>query len=165
MKLKKTILSTALLIGLSHTLYAEQVSYPNDYRQWTHVKTMTLAKGHALANPFEGIHHIYANNKAIVGLTIGNYEDGAVLVFDLLNYIEKNETGIEGNRKLVGVMQKNSQLFKNTGGWGFEGFAGDSTNKRLTSDGGKSCFDCHASQKNKGLCLVNTETEVYRAIF
>ncbi len=41
-------------------------------------------------------------------------------------------------------MVKNAKQYSKTGGWGFEGFAGNSKSKRLTNDGGASCFACHA---------------------
>ena len=43
----------------------EPIPFPQDYRQWTHVKTLTLKDAHPLANPFQGIHHIYANKLAL----------------------------------------------------------------------------------------------------
>ncbi len=125
------------------------VPFPEGYRNWLHAKSMLIQPGHALENPFQGIHHIYANGKAAKGLKTGNYADGSVLVFDLLNYEEKDKTIQEGKRKLVGVMHKDAAKYASTGGWGFEGFAGDSKTERLVKDGGKSCFDCHAAQKAK----------------
>ncbi|MDP1708291.1 MAG: cytochrome P460 family protein [Gammaproteobacteria bacterium] len=126
------------------------VSYPDGYRDWHHVKSMVIQPGHALENPFGGIHHVYANKKAQQGLKTGNYADGAVLVFDLLQYNEGGHALQEGERKLVGVMQRNAKRYKETGGWGFEGFAGNSHDQRLVTDGGKSCFACHAPQEKSG---------------
>ena len=79
--LYKTTLAAALLLTGSVTTAA---GYPEDYRSWTHVKTLTLHAGHPLEVPFKGIHHVYANPAALEGLGSGNYPDGAVLVFDLL---------------------------------------------------------------------------------
>ncbi len=153
MKAKISITLIGLWAGFSLTnfCYAEgmQVQYPAGYRNWLHVKSMLIQPGHALENPFQGIHYVYANGKAAAGLKKGNYEDGAVLVFDLLNYEEKDKTIQEGKRKLLGVMYKDASKYAATGGWGFEGFAGDSKTERLVKDDGKSCFDCHASEKGK----------------
>ena len=55
------------------------VPYPEGYRRWFHTKSMLIQPGHALENPFQGIHHIYANPKALKGLKTGNYADGSVL--------------------------------------------------------------------------------------
>jgi hypothetical protein len=123
------------------------IPYPEGYRNWFHVKTMLIKPGHQLENPFQGIHHVYANSKAVYGLKNGTYPDGAVLVFDLLKYNDKDLTIQEGERKLLGIMHKNAKKFASTGGWGFEGFAGDSKSERLVTDGGLSCFACHAPGK------------------
>jgi len=123
------------------------VPYPQNYRSWAHVKTMLIEPGHPLANPFQGIHHVYANQKAYQGLKSGNYSDGAVLVFDLIDYLQKDKAIQEGSRKLVGVMHKDAKKYAQTGGWGFEGFAANSKTERLVKDGGLSCFGCHAPEK------------------
>lgn len=148
----KKILAASLLSSLTVGIaYAEEtgVAFPEGYRNWLHAKTMLIQPGHALENPFQGIHHVYANKDAAEGLKSGKYKDGAVLVFDLLNYQEKDKTIQEGERKLVGVMLKDAKKYAATGGWGFEGFAGNSKTERLVSDGGKSCFECHAAQKDR----------------
>ena len=146
--MKKTLLMMTAVIGSSVCLAGESVPYPEGYRNWIHVKSMVIEPGHPLANPFQGIHHVYANEKAFRGLKSGSYPNGAVLVFDLLEYQRKDHALTEGKRKLVGVMVRDSERYKSTGGWGFEGFAGDSHSERLTSDGGLSCFNCHRSRES-----------------
>lgn len=126
------------------------VPYPKGYRDWHHVKSMVILPGHPLADPFAGIHHVYANDKARAGLKSGHYADGAVFVFDLLEGGVKDNAVSEGPRKLIGVMHREATRFAATGGWGFEGFAGDSQEKRLVNDGGRACFACHEAQKAKG---------------
>lgn len=81
------------------------------------------------------------------GLTNGVYLDGSRFVFDLLDYVEEDKTIQEGSRKLVAVMHKNSEKFSTTGGWGFEGFSGDSQVTRVVTDGGSSCYACHTSME------------------
>jgi hypothetical protein len=125
------------------------VKYPDDYRHWTHVKSMVIQTGHPLYEPFGGIHHIYANWKAFKAMKSGQpFPDGAVLVFDLLEVKNENSSLAEGPRKFVGVMQKDSKKFMDTGGWGFEGFKGDSR-ERVVRDPKSACFDCHEPQKQK----------------
>lgn len=124
----------------------DKVAYPEEYRSWHHVKSMVIQAGHPLADPFEGIHHIYANEKAVEGYRSGQFEEGAVIVFDLLQAEAGDDAIQEGKRKLIGVMERDPDRFESTGGWGFEGFAGDGR-ERLTRDGGQSCFACHASEK------------------
>lgn len=139
----KTFILGLLGLTFSGAALAAEVSYPKGYRDWHHVKSMVIQPGHPLENPFGGIHHVYANKKAVQGLKTGTYPDGAVIVFDLLKYNEGGNALQEGERKLIGVMQRDAKRFKNTGGWGFEGFAGNSQTERLTKDGGQSCFECH----------------------
>ena len=124
------------------------VSYPEGYRDWTHAKSMVIHPGHSLEDPFAGIHHIYANEKAIKGMTDGRYGNGAVFVFDLLKYDDAGNALTESTRKFIGVMEFNEQAFEATGGWGFEAFAGDSRTDRLVDDGGASCFGCHTAAKD-----------------
>jgi hypothetical protein len=120
-----------------------QAAYPEGYRSWTHVKSMVIQPGHPLEDPFAGIHHVYANPVAADGLRSGQWRDGAVLVFDLLDATSADHAITEGKRKLLGVMERDQNRFAATGGWGFEAFAGSSRTERLVTDGGRSCFDCH----------------------
>ncbi len=128
----------------------DKVDYPEGYRGWAHVKSMVIEKGHPLYGSFGGIHHIYANAKALAAMRAGGpYPDGAVLVFDLLEAVRTADHAIvEGARKVVGVMQKDSKRFADTGGWGFEGFKGDGR-ERVVTDAKAACFDCHASRKDQ----------------
>lgn len=127
------------------------VSYPEGYRSWTHVKSMWLGAEHGLADPFAGLHHVYVNAAGEEALRLGRpLPDGTVLVFDLLQASVADHAIVEGSRKLVGVMQKDSRKWPTTGGWGFEGFAGDSKTDRLVTDGGTSCFACHQSRTAQG---------------
>jgi hypothetical protein len=123
------------------------VDYPANYRSWQHVKSMIIQPGHPLEDPFGGIHHIYANSKAMSGLVSGQYKEGAVFVFDLLNYEDSNETIVEGDRKRIDVMQYDSEQFSQTGGWGYDTFIGDSATERLDQDVVVSCYGCHTGAR------------------
>jgi hypothetical protein len=129
----------------------DAVPYPEGYRDWTHVKSMVIQEGHALYGAFGGIHHLYANPKAIEGYRSGTFADGAVIVLDLLTAQSGGNAIAEGKRKIVGVMHKDSKKYAQTGGWGFEGFAGDSTTERaVQANAATACFACHTAQKEKG---------------
>lgn len=122
--------------------------YPEGYRKWAHIKSMVIQQGHPLFDAFGGIHHIYANKKALKALkNKKTFPDGSVIVFDLLDVKNESNAIVEANRKIVGVMVKNSKKFKETGGWGFFGFKGD-TKEQIVKDAKTSCFDCHAAQKD-----------------
>jgi len=150
MKTLSNILVVGLAAVMSYMAFADEgkVPYPDNYRSWAHVKSMVIKDGHPLENPFKGVDHVYANPKAHRGMVDGNYVDGSVLVFDLLNYQEKDNTIQEGERKLVGIMHKDAKKYAKTGGWGFEAFAKSSKTQRLANDGGMSCFACHTPQKD-----------------
>lgn len=146
------IMSVIAISGLAVAAQAEEgkIAYPEGYRDWPHVKSMVILEGHGLADPFQGIHHLYANGAALAGYRTGNWPDGAVIVFDLLKYAEGGHALQEGSRKLIGVMQRDTARYKDTGGWGYEGFAGDSKTKRLVSDMMGQCHGCHAGQEKTG---------------
>lgn len=124
------------------------VPYPDGYRNWRHVKSMVIEEGHPLYAPFGGIHHLYANDKALAGYAAGKFPDGAVIVFDLLTAEGAGNAINEGPRKVVGVMVKDAKRWPATGDWGFEGFKGDSkTERAVGNNAAQACFGCHASQK------------------
>ncbi|CAG0932325.1 MAG: hypothetical protein EFKGCFLK_00909 [Rhodocyclaceae bacterium] len=129
---------------------ADAVPYPEGYRDWSHVKTMIINSGHPLYEAFGGIHHLYANKKAVEGYRTGKFADGAVIVFDLLEAKAADNTVQEGARKVTGVMHRDVKRWKATGGWGFEGFKGDSkTERAVAGDAARACFECHAGLKDK----------------
>jgi len=118
-----------------------------DYHIWSHVKTMVIEEGHPLFGPFGGIHHIYANKRALSGYRKQKFPDGAILVFELYEAKRENNAITEGPKKLTAYMKKNSARFMETGGWGFSAFkAGSSEN--FVKDPKKECFDCHATRKD-----------------
>lgn len=125
-----------------------EVLYPEGYRNWTHVKSLILEKGHPLFEAFGGIHHIYANKLALEGYKSNRkFKDGSVIIFDLLETNYGDNAISEGARKVVGVMVKDSKRFNETGGWGFEAFKKD-TKERVVKDMYTDCFACHLSQKD-----------------
>ncbi|PIZ21351.1 MAG: cytochrome C [Comamonadaceae bacterium CG_4_9_14_0_8_um_filter_57_21] len=143
-----TVLSSLALV-LPAIAADPVVPYPAGYRNWHHVKSMVIDKGHPLHESFGGIHHLYANPKAMVGYKSGKFPDGAIIVFDLLEAKSADNTMTEGTRKVVGVMHKNAKKYATTGGWGFEGFGGGDRKNRVVRDNAASaCFACHAPQKD-----------------
>lgn len=146
----KHILTTLSLLVLAQPVFAAdaQVPYPTGYRDWHHVKSMVIESGHPLFAAFGGIHHLYANPKAVAGYKAGKFSDGAVIVFDLLEAKSADNAVTEGAHKVVGVMHKDAKRYAATGGWGFEGFGGgDKTNRVVRDNAADACFACHAPQK------------------
>ncbi|MBL8316562.1 MAG: cytochrome P460 family protein [Rubrivivax sp.] len=145
--LRTLFLAIALCMGTPLiAAEAPPVPYPQGYRQWVHVKSMTILPGHALYDAFGGIHHLYANKQALQGYRSGRFADGSVIVFDLLESKATDNSLQEGARKVLGVMHKDSRKYKGTGGWGFEGFKGDSrTERAVGANAATACFQCHTA--------------------
>lgn len=130
---------------------AASVPYPKGYRSWHHVKSMVINPGHGLYDAFGGIHHLYANAGAMKGYRTGKWPDGAVIVFDLLDAKSADNAVTEGVRKVVGVMHRDTKKYAATGGWGYEGFKGDSINERAVgNNAATACHQCHIAQKDAG---------------
>ncbi len=126
------------------------IEYPSDYRHWTHVKSMVIHEGHPLHSSFGGIHRIYANKPALVGYQTGTFPEGSIIIFDLLAISDSDNSITEKDRKVLGVMMKDSERFLETSGWGFEGFGSGDANNTVVGDNYKeACYQCHTSQQEK----------------
>jgi hypothetical protein len=127
-----------------------EVPYPEGYRKWTHIKTAIVGSRNPGFQFNGGFHHIYANEKAMEGYLTGNFPEGSVIVFDVLEaLVQKNSNTNEGKRKHIDVMVKDSIKYNTTGGWGYEEYNGDSkTDRKATLTMQTQCFNCHATQKN-----------------
>lgn len=144
-----------LILGLLGSLVAgaqaagpANIPYPEVCRDWRHVKSMELKPGHALYGSFGGIHHLYASPKAVKGYRSGQFGDGLVIAFDLLEALTEGNALAEGKRKVPGVMVRDSQKYAATGGWGFEGFAGGDRHKPVVGGNAeRASFDCHAARQ------------------
>jgi Cytochrome P460 len=146
----RSLLVVGSMIVTGIATAADAVPYPEGYRAWMHVKSMVINAGHPLYDAFGGIHHLYANKKAEQGYRAGKFPDGAVIVFDLLEAKSADNTVQEGARKVVGVMRKDAKKYKATGGWGYEGFKGDSkTERAVGANAATACHQCHTAQKDK----------------
>ena len=128
----------------------DAVPYPAGYRQWAHVKAALIGPQSPAFETSGGIHHIYANEKAMEGYRTGQFPDGSVLVADFLETRENAGVTTEGPRRRIDVMVKDSKRYAATGGWGFEQFRGASQTDRLvTAEAAAKCFACHAKQKER----------------
>lgn len=146
-----TLVSSILLAASSSQVSApESVTYPEGYREWMHVKSALINPQSRGFKRFGGLHHIYANAKALEGYRTGIFADGAVIVADFLETQEKDGDVSEGKRRFIDVMQKDSKRFAQTGGWGFEEFMGDSKTERTLTNPTKECFQCHTTKQESG---------------
>lgn len=148
--MKQVLLAAIAVVATTTAVAADpKVAYPDGFRSWDHVKSMVINKGHPLYDAVGGIHHIYGNAKAMQGYKANNkFADGAVIVFDLFEAVDKDNAVSEGARKAVVVMARDSRKFAATGGWGYEVFAnGKGT---LDAKAAADCHGCHTQVKDSG---------------
>jgi Cytochrome P460 len=124
------------------------VPFPDGYRRWAHVKSTVVGPGSAAFAGERGIHHFYANEKALNGYRSGAFPDGSVLVDDLLETKESAGITTEGPRRRLAVMVKDRQRFGEAGGWGFEVFKGDGREATLGTETKAACFACHKNGRD-----------------
>jgi len=123
--------------------------FPKEFRKWAHVKSVLVGPQSAAFATEGGIHHIYANEKALQGYDSGKFPDGSVLVYDLLETKEIAGNTVEGPTRRVDVMVKQSKDYGATGGWEFMSFpGGNPTGGKLKAERQAACFACHANRKD-----------------
>ena len=150
---KATLMLVApLVFATSFSLWAQlddAVPFPKEFRKWAHVKSVLVGPQSAAFATEGGIHHIYANDKALEGYDTGKFPDGSVIVYDLLETKEVAGNTIEGSTRRVDVMVKQSERYRATGGWEFMSFAASNqTNGKLTAERQATCSTCHAKRKD-----------------
>lgn len=149
--MKKQLLAVAALAASCAAFADTGVAYPAKYRADVHVKSMVINPGHPLYGAVGGMHHIYANGKAMAGYKAGGkFPDGAVITFDLFEAVDKDNAVAEGARKAVIVMQRDSKKFKATDGWGYQVFDPATRKGQLDAKAAADCHACHQSQKDHG---------------
>ena len=132
--------------------------YPDGYRHWTflHSSMVPPAFDAFGKKPCEkpcmaGVFHFYANNQAMDGLRTGSYPDGAIIAEEMLEWISTANGGArEGQRRVVGVMVKDSQRYASTGGWGYGSFDEGSRADKLDAKSREACHQCHIARKDQG---------------
>jgi len=152
-RMRMAVLITAAIATCSLYVWAKTgggVPYPTGYRHWTHVRSALVGPQNPGFAANGGIHHIYANEKAMEGYRAGRFPDGSVIVADFLETRESEGITTEGPRRRIDVMVKESKQYAETGGWGFESFRGDSqTDRTVTAEVEAKCFACHGKQKER----------------
>jgi Cytochrome P460 len=144
-------LLAACLVTLLHA--SETVQYPDTFRRWVHVGTGIILPGGSIPESEQGMHHIFANQKAVSGYESGDFADGSVVVYELREAQQKNGIVFEGERRRVDVMIKDSTHYSSTGGWRFERFWGNDQAQDAVHDSGASCFECHSKAKTHGFVI------------
>jgi hypothetical protein len=155
-KLVGVLGATGLLISVGALLGAlagDGVPFPNGFRDWFFVNSLTATSDSALFGGVSGVHHIYVNKKGLATLKAGGpfpYPDGTVFADDVHDFSVKDNADLEGAKKAVTVMVKDSKKYATTGGWGFQVWAGGDPSKPQLPDLAHSvtaCFACHTPQK------------------
>ena len=146
------MLAAPLVFAASFSLWAQlddAVPFPKEFRRWAHVKSVLVGPRSAAFATEGGIHHIYANDKALEGYDTGTFPDGSEIVYDLLETREVAGNTIEGPTRRVDVMVKQSERSRGTGGWEFMSFpGGHQTAEKLTAERQAACSACHAKRKD-----------------
>ena len=145
------LLVTAISAG-GFSLWAQHddvATFPKEFRKWAHVKSVLVGPQSAAFATEGGIHHIYANDKALEGYASSKFPDGSVIVYDLLETKEIAGNTIEGPTRRIDVMVKQSELYRATGGWEFMSFpGGNPASEKLTAERQAACAACHANRKD-----------------
>jgi hypothetical protein len=129
------------------------LAYPDGYRDWVHVKSTLISPSHPKFAGMGGFQHIYANQQAMVGYRTRTFPEGSIVVFDWLEMKDVDGVFVEGQRRQVDVMVKDSARHAATGGWGFQRFARDSRIEVADRPRPQQCFACHEKLKQDGLVL------------
>ena len=146
---------TALLVALAITgsaNSADTAPYPESFRTWSHVKSGVIGPQHKNFASLGGLHHVYANKEAMVGYKTRQFLEQSVIVFEWLEWAEKDGAILEGPRRQIDVMVKDSKRYAQTGGWGFQRFVKDSR-ELAAAPTPQDCFACHNQLKEDGLVL------------
>jgi len=156
MKSKLIIFTLVIGVGIAltsfrYTITIEEefpdIAYPAGYRDWTHVKTYIVEPKSPAFKFIGGFNHVYANEKAMQGYGSGTFTNGSVIVSDVIEAKEDSVDIREGKRHHLDVMVRDSIKYAESGGWGFEEFAGDSEVRLLTPVVRTECVNCHAKKK------------------
>jgi hypothetical protein len=128
---------------------ADDLKPPSGYRKWFHVNTMVVDKGSPLFADLGGMHNVYINSAGEAALKKGGpYPNKTMFVTDLHEFTVSDGSYVEGARKALAVMLKDSKKYASTGGWGFQLWEGGDPKKPMVTDAAKQCFECHQPKKD-----------------
>lgn len=154
--MKIDFLLATIALTMAAAVWAEDqpaVPHHGEFRSWQHVKSIVIGADHTSFARRGGIHHYYANEKAMEGYRTGKFPNGSVIVDE--GVYGKDGEGqakgilLEGERRGLDVMVKDDRVYKETGGWGFEHFDGSGKIGGLAASGRAQCYGCHSKQKER----------------
>jgi hypothetical protein len=139
---------------------ADDIKPPTGYRHWFHVNTMIVDKGSPLFADLGGMHNVYVKSVAEAALKKGGpYPNKTMFATDLHEFTISDGSYVEGARKALAVMVKDSKKYASTGGWGFQLWAGGDPKKPQVTDAAKQCFACHQPKKTRTTSIPPTFRE------
>jgi Cytochrome P460 len=138
--------------GSSATSADDGVRFPDGFRDWFVVNSMTATKDSPVFGNVDGMHLIHVNAKGLAALKKSGpfpYPDGTIFADDVHEFSVKDGATVEGAKKFVTVMVKDAKKYALTGGWGFQVWARGDPSKPQVPDIAHSvqaCFVCHARE-------------------
>jgi hypothetical protein len=109
-----------------------------------------LDKGSPLFETLGGMHNVYVNSVGEAALKKGGpFPNKTVFATDLHEFTVSDGSYVEGARKALAVMVKDSKKHASTGGWGFQLWEGGDPKKPKVTDAAKQCFECHQPKKDQ----------------
>jgi hypothetical protein len=127
---------------------AGDLERPTGYRHWFHVNTMVVDKVSPLFAVLGGMHNVHVNSAGEAALKNGgSYPNGTRFAIDLHDFAVVDGAYVEGAVKGLALMEKDSNKYASTGGWGFQFWAGGDPTKPIVADAAKQCFECHQPKK------------------
>jgi hypothetical protein len=133
------------------------IALPAGYRDWYQHHTTVNLQGHTPEGEV-GIQNVYVNAPARAGLRTGHFADGALFVVDRFSYKDEgNSTLKQDARKVVAVMLRDVERYKQTGGWGFQAFKGGDAKAPVVKDGGAACFAGHEPHADNNFLFTRGE--------
>jgi hypothetical protein len=143
-------LGIAAVVGAAGAVPADtDLKPPTAYRQWFHVNSMVVDKTSPLFESLGGMHNVSVNAIGLPALKKGMaFPDKTMFVSDLHEFTVNDGSYIEGGRKILALMVKDTKKYATTGGWGFQAWAGGDPKKPVVTDATKQCFACHEPQKD-----------------
>jgi hypothetical protein len=91
---------------------ADDIKPPTGYRHWFHVNTMIVDKGSPLFADLGGMHNVYVNSVGEAALKKGGpYPNKTMFATDLHEFTISDGSYVEGARKALAVMVKDSKKY------------------------------------------------------
>ena len=159
--IRRLVLAFTVMLAITSLATLAQddssIAFPAEFRDWYQHHTTVNLKGHTPEGEV-GIQNVYVNPAARAGLRTGKFADGAIFVVDRFGYKDEgNATLKQDTRKVVAVMLRDGERFKQTGGWGFQAFKGGDPNAPVVKDGGVACFACHVPHADNNFLFTRGE--------